>query len=69
MVEFLERGGRLERPDVCPAHVFDVMLRCWEHKPSERITFQQLLDFFNGECSRIGQQVIASDASAGATYA
>ncbi|KAL3871697.1 hypothetical protein ACJMK2_039681 [Sinanodonta woodiana] len=39
----LERGYRMERPQGCPAHVYQLMMRCWQWDPKERPTFQEIL--------------------------
>ena len=58
VVTYLEKGGRLPRPDGCPAHIYDVMNECWRYKAEDRVTFKRLLTFFNDECSRLGETFI-----------
>ncbi|XP_015265874.1 PREDICTED: tyrosine-protein kinase Fes/Fps [Gekko japonicus] len=41
--ESVEKGKRMSAPDQCPAEVYQLMLRCWEHNPSDRPTFRTLL--------------------------
>jgi len=31
----------LPRPEACPVEVYEVMLRCWEHEPSKRASFEE----------------------------
>lgn len=32
----------LERPEICPQDVYDLMLRCWVHEPSVRADFEEI---------------------------
>ena len=32
----------LPRPEACPPEVYEVMLRCWVHEPSERADFEEV---------------------------
>ena len=40
------KGERLERPQVCPESLWDVIIKCWSDAPGDRITFPALLTFF-----------------------
>lgn len=40
-----QEGERLALPDVCPPDIYQLMLQCWAHKPSDRPTFLALKDF------------------------
>ena len=42
LVQFLENGGRLERPPLCPVEIYVKMLRCWDIDPRCRMTFETL---------------------------
>ncbi|XP_049584455.1 tyrosine-protein kinase JAK1 [Syngnathus scovelli] len=53
LVQVLEEGKRLPRPDGCPEPVYELMRKCWEHAPEKRITFKQLID----ELSALPQQL------------
>ncbi|XP_045197750.2 tyrosine-protein kinase ABL1-like isoform X1 [Mercenaria mercenaria] len=39
----LERGYRMERPQGCPAHIYQLMMRCWQWDPKDRPTFHDIL--------------------------
>ncbi|CAJ0589028.1 unnamed protein product [Cylicocyclus nassatus] len=39
LLEFLESGGRIERPDNCPEDFYEVMLECWYFEPEKRPDF------------------------------
>lgn len=47
--EALKEEARLllERPDVCPQGVYDVMLHCWETKAKDRAGFKEVFDSLN----------------------
>ncbi|KAG8239048.1 hypothetical protein J437_LFUL016685 [Ladona fulva] len=38
-----KEGERMAAPDACPTHTYDLMLQCWAKSPSDRPTFQSLL--------------------------
>lgn len=42
LIEFLENGGRLDRPDKCPENVYKVMRRCWLQDAMKRPSFYLL---------------------------
>ena len=37
----------LAKPDICPPEVYEIMLKCWEHRPSQRATFEQLFQLLS----------------------
>ncbi|XP_078280349.1 megakaryocyte-associated tyrosine-protein kinase isoform X2 [Rhinoraja longicauda] len=38
----VERGYRMESPEMCPVAVYELMKSCWEHEPGKRPTFKKL---------------------------
>lgn len=42
VIESLELGYRMPRPDSCPLELFAVMENCWKEDPAERPTFEYL---------------------------
>ena len=42
IVEFLQRGHRLDKPPLCPKHIHDLMIECWYENYLYRPTFKQL---------------------------
>ncbi|XP_077549390.1 tyrosine-protein kinase SYK-like [Haemaphysalis longicornis] len=42
ILAMLESGKRLERPDDCPDHIYELMQSCWKYKPDERPTFTEI---------------------------
>ncbi|XP_066293447.1 tyrosine-protein kinase ABL1-like isoform X1 [Branchiostoma lanceolatum] len=45
--EKLEAGYRMERPDGCPSDVYQLMLKCWQWRPTERPDFRDIYDALN----------------------
>ena len=49
LVNSLKLGQRLEKPPLCPKHLYNLMLQCWELNPQVRPTFsivkEKLRDF------------------------
>ena len=41
-IDFLQSGGRLEKPIFMPDLVSDIMKQCWEREPNVRPTFSHL---------------------------
>lgn len=42
VIRNLERGYRMPCPDMCPAELYNIILKCWRNKPEERPTFEYL---------------------------
>lgn len=42
----INKGGRLEQPEQCPDHIYEIMKRCWDIDADKRPTFSELLDIF-----------------------
>ncbi|XP_017658572.1 tyrosine-protein kinase Fes/Fps isoform X2 [Nannospalax galili] len=40
--EFVEKGGRLPCPDLCPDAVFRLMEQCWAYEPGQRPSFSTI---------------------------
>uniref|UniRef100_T1JF86 Uncharacterized protein n=1 Tax=Strigamia maritima TaxID=126957 RepID=T1JF86_STRMM len=40
-----QEGQRLARPDACSSDIYQLLLQCWAHKPTDRPTFLALKDF------------------------
>lgn len=39
----LERGYRMERPPGCPAHIYQLMMKCWHWDPKDRPMFKDIV--------------------------
>ncbi|XP_050403794.1 tyrosine-protein kinase HTK16 isoform X2 [Patella vulgata] len=46
VLEFIEQGCRLPKPEKCPDRVYDLMLSCWKLRAVERPTFNNLFSEF-----------------------
>lgn len=46
VIEEINDGNRLEKPDDCPVLVYQMMERCWEYDQNRRPSFSELYDFF-----------------------
>uniref|UniRef100_A0A671Q7X1 Tyrosine-protein kinase n=1 Tax=Sinocyclocheilus anshuiensis TaxID=1608454 RepID=A0A671Q7X1_9TELE len=46
LVEALEKGWRMPRPDSCPEMVYTQMHSCWSHAPENRVDFKGLIKEF-----------------------
>jgi len=47
VIALLEANKRLDKPDHCPDHTYQIMLRCWHIKPASRPTFKELHEIFS----------------------
>ncbi|XP_072245203.1 tyrosine-protein kinase JAK1 [Leuresthes tenuis] len=47
LVDVLQEGRRLPRPEGCAEAVYELMRRCWEQVPERRITFSRLIEELN----------------------
>ncbi|XP_070620999.1 tyrosine-protein kinase Lck [Erythrolamprus reginae] len=61
VIQNLERGYRMPRPDNCPEELYKLMLQCWRDNPEQRPTFEFLKgvleDFFTATEVQYEQQV------------
>ncbi|XP_059840371.1 tyrosine-protein kinase JAK1 [Hypanus sabinus] len=53
LVRVLEEGKRLPCPTHCPEEVYSHMKKCWEHSPSNRTTFENLVNVFESLLQRM----------------
>ncbi|XP_015602408.1 tyrosine-protein kinase Shark [Cephus cinctus] len=65
VIQLVEKGERLEKPEKCPEHVYLVMQSCWSYLPEDRPTFKDLLEIFSSdpEYANIRELVSAVDIS------
>ncbi|XP_071965631.1 tyrosine-protein kinase FRK-like [Antedon mediterranea] len=47
VIQKLSTGYRMERPDECPIHIYEIMLECWKAIPNQRPTFNDLFLTFD----------------------
>ncbi|CAH0628823.1 unnamed protein product [Chrysodeixis includens] len=48
LLQWLSDGNRLAKPVYADGRLYDVMMRCWEQKPTSRPTFSQLQEMIGG---------------------
>uniref|UniRef100_A0A914PHV3 Protein kinase domain-containing protein n=1 Tax=Panagrolaimus davidi TaxID=227884 RepID=A0A914PHV3_9BILA len=46
ILKHLEDGNRLEKPELCPNEIYEIMLKCWNSNPTFRPFFDELITFF-----------------------
>lgn len=60
VIQNLETGYRMPRPEACPTELYDIMNLCWQEKPEDRPTFEYLRsvleDFFTATEAQYQQQ-------------
>ena len=53
VVEEVDRGYRMPKPNLCPDKLYDLMKACWKSEPLERPTFETLTwmleDFYQND--------------------
>ncbi|KAI0986299.1 hypothetical protein GJ496_008641 [Pomphorhynchus laevis] len=47
VLENVQRGYRMRKPDMCPEIMYDIMLKCWNSNAERRPTFEFLYMFFD----------------------
>ena len=46
-VDYIEAGHRLAMPEKASNDVYTIMLKCWEYRPDNRPTFEELFSIFS----------------------
>ncbi|XP_058832990.1 insulin-like receptor isoform X2 [Topomyia yanbarensis] len=44
VLRYVIEGGVMERPEKCPDKLYDLMRRCWQHRPTARPTFVDIIN-------------------------
>lgn len=44
ILDMLQNGKRLQKPENCPEFVYDIMRSCWQKNPDDRPTFKDLVE-------------------------
>ncbi|XP_018576100.1 tyrosine-protein kinase shark isoform X2 [Anoplophora glabripennis] len=52
-IKLIEEGKRLEQPNKCPDHIYEIMKRCWMYDKEKRPSFNELVDLFNSDLEYI----------------
>lgn len=47
VIEQIQRGYRMPKPQGCPDPVYSIMLQCWDQTPENRPTFEYLYHYFD----------------------
>ena len=63
VVKFIEAGNRLQRPPLAEIDIYSTMTWCWEEKPTDRPTFNDMFKKFteNPEYSNIKELLRTQD--------
>lgn len=51
MLRYVIDGGVMERPENCPEKLYNMMCRCWQHRPSARPSFMQIVSILLDDAS------------------
>ncbi|KAG5669147.1 hypothetical protein PVAND_017042 [Polypedilum vanderplanki] len=43
VLRYVVEGGVMERPENCPDKLYELMRRCWQHRPSARPSFMEII--------------------------
>ncbi|XP_054264255.1 angiopoietin-1 receptor-like [Macrosteles quadrilineatus] len=52
LLNFLERGNRLEKPDIVSSNLYSVMQVCWSERPDDRPSFTELVSYLSPSSDR-----------------
>ncbi|CRL08130.1 CLUMA_CG020870, isoform A [Clunio marinus] len=44
VLRYVIEGGVMERPENCPDKLYELMRRCWQHRPTARPTFMKIIE-------------------------
>uniref|UniRef100_A0A914QK37 Protein kinase domain-containing protein n=1 Tax=Panagrolaimus davidi TaxID=227884 RepID=A0A914QK37_9BILA len=65
IVEFLQAGNRLEKPNDTPDAIYELMLDCWRENPADRSKFKDIANslktMLENETTRYGYLKLGSD--------
>uniref|UniRef100_A0A8C1K0C4 non-specific protein-tyrosine kinase n=1 Tax=Cyprinus carpio TaxID=7962 RepID=A0A8C1K0C4_CYPCA len=60
VINQLEQGNRLPKPDLCPPALYSLMTRCWSYDPPERPTFTELFEIICSYFHQLNEALCAS---------
>uniref|UniRef100_A0A914EST5 Protein kinase domain-containing protein n=1 Tax=Acrobeloides nanus TaxID=290746 RepID=A0A914EST5_9BILA len=73
LLEYLQEGGRLEQPQLCPKEVYTLMMSCWKENPQNRPSFQEIREelerMIEAPDKEYGYVKILEDSDFSVTYA
>lgn len=61
VIQLVEKGERLHKPEDCPEHVYVVMQSCWSYAPQDRPTFKELLEIFSSDPEYMNLKELVSE--------
>ena len=47
ILSYLQKNGRLGKPNNCPDWLYEMMLRCWENNTQDRAKAQDIVQCFD----------------------
>lgn len=65
VLRYVIDGGIMERPENCPDKLYNLMRKCWHHRPTDRPTFLQLCNLLVDDASPNFSSVSFYHSSAG----
>ncbi|XP_053687388.1 insulin-like receptor isoform X2 [Sabethes cyaneus] len=63
VLRYVIDGGVMERPENCPDKLYDLMRRCWQHRPTARPTFMDIINMLLPDASSRFHEVSFFDSS------
>jgi len=51
VLKYIIDDGIMEKPEGCPARLYEMMLQCWKYNPKQRPTFEDILLYVSSDCS------------------
>ncbi|XP_063706959.1 insulin-like receptor isoform X2 [Culicoides brevitarsis] len=68
VLRYVIDGGVMERPENCPDKFYELMRRCWTHRPSARPTFMQIVQELHDDADKSFREVSFFDSPSGQRY-
>ena len=47
VLPFLQSGNRMDKPDICPDSIYEIMCYCWEYDPVNRPLIKEINKLIN----------------------
>lgn len=68
VLRYVIDGGVMERPENCPDKLYDLMRRCWTHRPSARPTFLEIVQELHNDAHPTFTDLSFYDSTDGQRY-
>lgn len=65
VLRYVIDGGVMERPENCPEKLYNLMCKTWQHRPSSRPTFMQIVSMLLDEAEPHFREVSFYHSNAG----